>query len=441
MLGHIRFFFIFLSLILLSTLVKGQFLMDKIDTSKELGKNIFRTIDNYNHIRISGYIQPQYQIASAKGAESYAGGDFSPQSNNRFMIRRGRLRFDYALTDIKQRSQVQVAFQIDATERGVFVRDLWARYWENKWELLSFTTGMFARPFGFEVNLSSGDRESPERGRMSQTLMRSERDLGVMATLEGRKAGSKWKFLEIDFGMFNGQGLIATGEYDSYKDFIGQALIKPRKLGKSVTIAGGLSYFRGGIVQNANYSYRIQEKGGSKSFVADSVTTTAGGKLPRNYSGINIQLKYQSAWGATEIRGEVWKGEQTSNKFSTETPTDDITLPDGSIMTPLFVRPFHGGFFYFLQHIVNRKHQLALKYDFYDPNTKVKSREIGDPASNFTQADIKFSTLGAGYIHHLNTSLKLVFWFDWVKNESTALAGYETDRPDNVLTIRAQFRF
>lgn len=415
--------------------------MDMIDTTKELGRTTYRTIDRYNHIRISGYIQPQYQIASAKGAESYSGGDFSAQSNNRFMLRRGRIRFDYALTDIKQRNQVQVAFQIDATERGVFVRDLWGRYWENKWELFSFTSGMFARPFGFEVNLSSSDRESPERGRMSQTLMKTERDLGIMTTVESRKAGSKWKFLELDFGMFNGQGLIAPGEYDSYKDFIGQVLIKPRKLGRSFTIAGGLSYFYGGIVQNADHSYRMEEKGAYKSFVADSVTTKAGDKLPRNYRGINIQFKHLSSWGATEIRGEAWKGEQTSNKFSTETPTDVLALPGGNIMVPLYVRSFHGAYFYFLQHIVNRKHQFALKYDFYDPNTKVKGREIGDPASNFTQADIKYSTLGTGYIHYLNESFKLVFWYDWVKNESSLLPEYESDRPDNVFTIRAQFRF
>lgn len=426
-------------LLLVQHQASGQFLMDKIDTTKELTRTTYRSLDKYNHIRISGYIQPQYQIASEKGANSYSGGNFAPQSDNRFMLRRGRIRFDYALTDLQQRNRVQVAFQLDATEKGVFVRDLWGRYWENKWELFSFTTGMFARPFGFEVNLSSSDRESPERGRMSQTLMKTERDLGVMATIESRKTGSKWSFLEIDMGMFNGQGLTAPGEYDSYKDFIGQVLVKPRKLGKILTVAGGLSYFLGGIVQNTPYSYRIEEKGSSKSFVADSTTTKAGGKLPRQYYGINMQVKHLSAWGATEIRGEVWRGIQTAGQFASETP-GEVYVVNG-LMDPLYVRPFRGGYFYFLQHIVNRKHQMALKYDFYDPNTKVGGMEIGDPASNFTQADIKFSTFGVGYISYLNESLKLVFWYDWVKNESTALPAYASDRSDNVFTIRAQFRF
>jgi hypothetical protein len=435
-----RFRLIALAL-LFSQFANGQFLMDMIDTTKELGRTTYRTIDRYNHIRISGYIQPQYQVASAEGAESYSGGDFAPNSDNRFMIRRGRIRFDYALTDAKQRNQAQVAFQIDATERGVFVRDLWGRYWENKVELFSFTGGMFARPFGFEVNLSSSDRESPDRGRMSQILMKSERDLGIMATIESRKQGSKWKFLEIDGGFFNGQGLNAPGEYDSYKDFIGQILIKPRKLAKNLKMGGGFSFFNGGLIQATTFSYRISEKGGVMSFVPDSSTTKQGDKLPRNYYGVNSQIKYQSSWGATELRGEIWKGTQTANKFSSETPSDLTALPGNNLFVPLYVRSFNGGFFYFLQNIVNTKHQLALKYDWYDPNTKVSGYEIGDPVSNFNQADIKYSTLGIGYIHYLSESLKLVLWYDWVKNETTALPGYESDRPDNVLTVRAQFRF
>jgi hypothetical protein len=92
---------------------------------------------------------PQYQIASEKGAKGYSGGNFEPNSDNRFLIRRGRLRFDYMRTDELHRNQIQFVFQFDGTERGVFIRDFWGRYWENKWQLLAFTGGMFARPFWF----------------------------------------------------------------------------------------------------------------------------------------------------------------------------------------------------------------------------------------------------------------------------------------------------
>ena len=107
----------------------GQFLMDMIDTTKELGRTNFETMNRLNHITISGYMQPQFQVASEKGAKSYSGGDFAPNSDNRFMLRRGRIRFDYARTDEQHRNQFQFAFQFDGTERGVFIRDFWGRYW------------------------------------------------------------------------------------------------------------------------------------------------------------------------------------------------------------------------------------------------------------------------------------------------------------------------
>ncbi len=427
-----------LSLVLIQQTAQGQFLMDIIDTTKELGKS---NVDRANHIRISGYMQAQFQIASAKGADSYGGGPFAPQSNNRFMIRRGRVRFDYGRTDAQNRNQMQFVLQLDGTERGVFIRDLWGRFWDNKWELFHFTTGMFARPFGFEINYSSGDRETPERGRMSQTLMRTERDLGLMASMENRrKSSGSWKFFRIDAGLFNGQGLTAPGEFDDFKDFIGQVVIKPQKLGEQVTIGGGVSMLLGGLVQNSAYTYRMQEKNSIVQFLPDSTTTTPGAKLPRRYYGINTQLKYKTAWGLSEIRGEFWKGTQTAFQNSTTTPDALPLLADGKF-APMYIRPFNGGFFYFLQNIASTKHQVVLKYDWYDPNTRVSGLALGANGSNFTEADVRYGTWGTGYIYHFDEHLKLVFYYEWVKNEMTLLNEYTIDKSDNIFTVRAQFRF
>lgn len=411
--------------------------MDMIDTTKELGKN---NADRANHIRISGYMQPQFQIASAEGADSYSGGPFAPQSNNRFMLRRGRIRFDYGRTDAENRNKMQFVFQFDGSERGVFIRDFWGRFWENKWELFHFTTGMFARPFGFEINYSSGDRETPERGRMSQTLMRTERDLGIMASLEKRRKTSGWKFFRVDAGIFNGQGLTAPSEFDNYKDFIGQVVIKPQKIANNLTLGGGVSALYGGLVQNSTYSFRMAETSGLPMFVADSLTSVPGEKLPRQYHGINAQLKYKMGWGFSELRGEIWKGTQTGTQQSSETPNSVTILPDAKYL-PLYVRPFKGGFIYYLQNIVNNKHQVMVKYDWYDPNTAVAGNAIGGAGTNLGEADIKFSTLGAGYLYHFNENLKVVLYYEWVKNETTSLVNYTVDRSDNIFTLRTQFRF
>jgi hypothetical protein len=418
----------------------AQYLMDMLDTTKELGRSNVNMLKRFDHIRIAGYMQPQFQAASAKGAKGYSGGDFQPNSDNRFMLRRGRFRIDYVRTDKLQRNQLQFAFQIDGTERGVFIRDYWGRIWENKLEMFSFTTGMFARPFGFEVNYSSSDRESPERGRMSQILMKTERDLGFMTSFEFRKPKAKWKFFRIDAGIFNGQGLSGPAEFDSYKDLITQLVISPVKLTHKLTISGGLSLLYGGLVQSSKYTFRMKDLNGITDFVVDSVTTVPGQELPRHYYGINTQLKYRTGWGFTELRGEYWKGTQTATQQSSETPGTIPTLANGAY-APYYIRPFKGSFIYFLQNIVNLKNQVGVKLDWYDPNTKVKGTQIGAGGTHFTQADIRYTTIGAGYLYYMNENLKFVLWYDWVNNEITSLPGYTQDLSDNVFTLRVQYRF
>ena len=67
--------------------------------------------------------------------------------------------------------------------------------------------------------------------------------------------------------------------------------------------------------------------------------------------------------------------------------------------------------------------------------------EIGKSGTNLTLADVKFSTLGVGFVRHLNSQTKLILYYDIVKNEPTQLSGYTADLKDNVLTLRLQFRF
>jgi len=115
--------------------LKAQFLMDMIDTTKDMGKGLLSLYKKYDRIRIGGYIQPQFQWAESKGAHSFDGGDFPANVNNRFSIRRGRIRFDYIHFSENTKPSVQFVFQFDGTERGVFIRDFWGRVLENNFKL------------------------------------------------------------------------------------------------------------------------------------------------------------------------------------------------------------------------------------------------------------------------------------------------------------------
>jgi len=427
-------------LVIVTKTADAQFLMDKLDTTKELAIGYRDNQPKLDHIRISGYIQPQFQVASAKGAKGFSGGDFAPNVDNRFMLRRGRIKFEYMRTDKDHQSQVQFVFQFDGTERGVFIRDFWGRVWEHKLNVFALTTGMMARPFGFEVNYSSGAREAPERGRMSQTLMKTERDLGVMLSAESpAKSHSFINNFRIDAGLYNGQGVTAPNEYDNYKDLITQLVWKPTLIAKHLYAAGGVSLLHGGIGQTVKVAYRMTEKNGTIDFAADSLTTRVGDKLPRNYYGANLRFRYMTSWGATELRGEYWSGTQTAYQGTSETPGTQ-PLDNVGKFIPMYIRPFSGGFVVFLQNIVNTKHQVGVKYDWYDPNTKVAGKELG-LNNSFTQADIKYGTLGFGYIYTMSYNFKVTLWYDRVNNEITSIPGYEKDVDDNVFTCRLQFTF
>ena len=429
---------VILVLLLIAVFQTGhsQFLMDMVDTTKDMGKGMLSIYNKFNHIRIGGYLQPQFQIAGGKGAKSYEGGDFPANVDNRFMLRRGRIRFEYIHFAEHKGPSIQVVFQFDGTERGVFIRDFWGRVFENKLNFFALTAGMFARPFGYETNLSSSDRESPERGRMNQILMKTERDMGAMLSFDSRIKTNRFKYLKVDMGFFNGQGLAGPGEFDSHKDFIARLALKPYPVNNKITLSAAASWLNGGFLENNKYRYQTETTSFGKSFVVDSSTNNIGTILPRKYYGADAQLKIKTKAGFTEFRAEYIFGTQTATLATSETPPLLLVSRDG-----YYIREFKGAYFYILRNIFNTHHQIAVKLDFYDPNTKVKGRDIGTPNQLLTATDVKYTTLGFGYINYVNENLKLVFWYARVFNEKTNLAGYTSDIADDVFTCRMQFRF
>ncbi len=104
-------------------------------------------------------------------------------------------------------------------------------------------------------------------------------------------------------------------------------------------------------------------------------------------------------------------------------------------------RPFAGGYIHLVQGILNTKHSLTLKYDWYDPNIRLSGNEIG--ASGFSgKGDIAYSTLGIGYLYRMSNHVKLMTYYEKVANErSHYLSGYEYDVKDDVFTLRMQYWF
>jgi hypothetical protein len=431
---------LFLFLILTISAIQGHAQLEPLWIhDSTFVKDLYIMRNKYQSLSFTGYLQVQYQHADSIGISSFNGGDFAEASDNRYMVRRGRFRLDYENRTDKGFYKYYFALQFDGTEKGVNIRDMFGRIYENRWNYFVATTGVFNRPFGYELNYSSSLRESPERGRMSQILMKTERDIGAMLSFEPQDIRKKIFPLKIDAGLFNGQGLTGIGEYDSFKDFITRVSIRRKEIAKKLYLSSGISYLYGGFRNASPTFYRTSENtNGDYVFVADSSVNNIGKKSPRIYYGADIQLLWENALGRAELRGEYITGIQSATYNTSVTP--GIPPINKSLKADsIFIRNFSGTYFYLLQTFL-KKHQFFLKFDWYDPNTLVKGQEI-TASKNFSTADVRYDTFGAGYIFYMNDNLKFVLYYDHPVNEESGLKGYTKDLRDDTYTMRVQFRF
>ncbi len=408
-----------------------------IDTLAGYVQKMNTAIVALQKIKVSGYIQVQYQKADSMGIKSFAGGDFDAKTDNRFLVRRGRVKFAY-LSNLSS-----YVLQFEATEKGVSIKDAYLSFTEPWLQAFSFTGGVFNRPFGYEVSYSSSQLENPERSRFTQTLFPGEEDLGASITFQMPKA-SPWNFLKVDAGYFAGNGI--NPEFDKKKDFIGRIGIQKATSSEKIRYGLGLSYYNGGVYQGTKNVYEMKRTGGIQGFSKVTADTTIGDFQKRDYKGADAQLTVETQLGLTTIRGEYIYGTQPGQSKKTTSPTTDFTVVTGTATVPdCYIRNFSAGYVYLIQSISHTPITLIAKYDIYDPNTKVKGNDLGKSVPGqkaTTSADIKYSTLGLGAILAVSNNIKITAYYDMVTNEkSNSLAGFSKDLKDNVFTFRVQYKF
>ncbi|MDP1676244.1 MAG: porin [Bacteroidota bacterium] len=393
-------------------------------------------LDIARKLKFTGYMQTQYQGSNGIGSAQYpignfAGGTFPTNVGSRFQVRRGRLKVQFE-NDL---TFSQYVLQFDVTQNGLGIKDAYINIkdpWVKSWNM---RMGVFDRPFGFEVAYSSNFRETPERSRMSQTLFPGERELGAM--IEFAPEIGDWTNYNLKLGVFNGV-LPTANENDNSKDIIGRAgfIIPFDEI--NFAFDGGVSVYQGSVRSNSKFIYTFNES--QKLFLVDSTTANAGKNYERQYFGVDGQMIYDiPLLGGISIRGEY--------DFGSQPGTDGSNVFYNST-APLYQRKFYGYYVSLLQNI-GTKHQLLLRYDVLDPNSELEGSDIGAPGKNGKIGDLKYSTIGLGYLFHLDDNVKFTFYYEMVKNEtvnsgvaaSSTLAPYKTDVNDNVFTFRIQYRF
>lgn len=378
-------------------------------------------VDALKKIKISGYVQAQYQSAERDGAASFAGGNFGAGIHNRYTVRRGRLKVAYD-NDI-----TQYVLQIDATEKGLGLKDAYAMFKEPWMRTFGLKAGIFDRPFGFEISYSSSSRESPERSRLFQTLFPGERDLG--ASLEISQPEGDFNFVNFKGGFFAGNGV--NPEIDNQKDFIGRLGFTFPFYEENLGIDFGFSTYIGKVKHaDGKTIYTV-----NSSSLASASTTELW--ADRKYFGFDLQVYYSlPVLGGFTLRGELIGGDQAGSSASSSTSPTSLLTGD------IYQRNFLGYYLMYVQNI-GEQNQFVAKYDVYDPNSDVAGEEIGAAAAaKLGAGDIKYSTLGLGLVHYWDDNIKFTFYYDIVKNETTKnLPGFTDDLKDNVFTLRMQYKF
>lgn len=380
-------------------------------------------------IKITGYLQTQFQVAQSRGINSWSGGDFSDNSNSRFMIRRGRLKVD------RVDEFSAIVFQLDGTQDGVRIMDAFIQFHAPDYQSLRFTAGLFNRPFGYSLVYSSGYRDFPERARVFQTLMPRERDLGAMISYKPRKI---LPFITGELAVVNGSGLNAK-DYDSNKDIIGNLSFNFDSLAnKKLSLGFGASIYKGTVRSNTTTVFKSNTSG----FTSLTDANNENYNFKRDYYGANLQIEVDNSFGNTAFKTEYIEGKQpgvaaSANISGLAASTSFGSQPTGN----LYLRNFNGYYFWLTQQIANTKLTAIVGYDVYDPNTDVTEAEIGKAGNNTTAGDIKYSTLGYGLTYSINGRLKLTVYNEHVKNDNTLLPDYQNDVKDNVFTTRLQYRW
>ncbi len=399
------------------------------DSLAESVAKLTKSVQVLERIKVSGFIHAQYQKADTLGAKSFNGGDFAEASSQRFMVRRGYLRFEY----LGKLSTYSVL--INANERGVSVLDAYFNIKEPWLKAFSLKGGIFYRPFGYELGYSRVLRESPELGRINQLLFPGERDLGASVTFQ-MPVKSVFHPIKIDAGLFTGNGI--NPETDDKLDFIGRVGVADELKKPKIEYGLGFSYYSGFVYHAKKEVYQIDYFEGIQAFrqlMADSVP---GNYYKRQYLGFDGQFSVHSFIGKTTLRGEYIYGKQPGAEKTSISPI----IP---IVYNLYLRKFQGATVFLIQSLPKNMHSIVLKYDFYDPNTEIAGNDIGKKATNAKTTngtDVAFSTWGFGWITDFNQNLRLMLYYDLVKNEtSTNLAGYTKDLKDNVFTARVQYKF
>ncbi|WP_243347776.1 hypothetical protein [Parabacteroides sp. FAFU027] len=379
-----------------------------------------KRLEENKKLYVGGFIHVQWSTSPQAGVQRVGelpNSELNESTYNRIGVRRGRIITSY------EDKGCMGFLQCDLTEKGVLLVDGFIHVREPWLKMFSLKGGLFSDPFGIEVPFATFNLESIEKSRIIKTLFPDDKDLGVVITFQPT-VKSKLSGLKLETGFLTGNGL--DKDADNHKDLIAHLTYaaSAHKLNYSL----GSSLYLGKVINHKGY-YSMT----GKQFVLATDTSRFANRI---YYGLEGQVSRTWLLGKLILRSEYVFGVQSGTSAKSLSPgICNVVTGD------TYQRPFAGGYIHLVQDILNTKHTLTLKYDWYDPNTRLCGDEIGTSAFSGA-ADVAYATWGLGYLFRMNDHVKLMAYYERVINETTHnLTGYNQDVKDDVLTLRMQYKF
>jgi hypothetical protein len=370
-------------------------------------------------IKVSGYVQAQYEMYDMWSADGSVHGTGTPLVTNSFFLRRARVKFTYKALD-----GVKFVLCPNFDVNRVTLKDAFVQLNDRWLNTFSLTVGQFNRPT-YEVEFSSSTREFAERSLMTRTLYPSERDQG--AKLE---ADFDFKFnvpLKLQFAVLNGnfgEGAIdnQAKDVDNGKDIMARAVYSLKFPSKGLGIDfGGHTYLGNTTILAQSTPIPVYSDVNNNLF-----TPKAGDKLKKQLFGAEMQAYYDFL-GGLSLKGEYIRG-----TFSGSTNTAEAN----SLFKANKVRNVEG-FYLSLIKNVGKNNVASMRFDSFDPNAKLS----GDAITS--KDDLKYKNWSFAWEYFFDANVKIMACYVLPTNEKSQNAGadFKTDARDNTFTLRLQASF
>lgn len=397
----------------------GREALDKNAISRPVPKGLY----------VGGFLQGQFE-SNQLSTDQLQGG--APQNQDRFSLRRGRLRFDRgwqyanATLELEANTSRGVNIGIRRAEASVLYRGDNA---DEQLPLVMFTMGVTDIPFGFELLEGARVRPFMERSLGSSALFPTEMDVGA-------KVSGAISFLRYAFALTNGEPVDNLNRYprdpNAAKDFSGRVGVETQPL-KTLAISGGTSFYQGkgfhagSDATKSTFTWldtnedRVIQQNELQAVPGTAATPSLSFK--RWAYALDLQLKLDTKFGSTRFLAEAFLASNMDRGYLIADPA----LGQNDIREA-------GGYLALLQDVTPWG-QVGFRASYYDPNAdffdSLRGRQV--PTS------LAVTTLSPMVALRLQDTARLSVQYDIVRDKLAKDAlGVPTDAKNNQITLRLQ---